>query len=52
MGSVLACDVFPPMAALATRIVAASPYSSSIRVLNKRSDELTVEELNTGAAMP
>lgn len=41
---VLACDVFPPMAALANRLVSASPYADSIRVVNLRSDELTVAE--------
>lgn len=38
------------MAALATRLVAASPYAGSIRVLNMRSDELTVADPGSGAA--
>ena len=50
--SVLACDVFPPMAALAKRLVAASPYAASVRVVNLRSDELLVAEPGAPQACP
>lgn len=42
--SVLACEVFPPMAALATRLIAINKLDPWVRVVLKRSDELTVAE--------
>ena len=49
--SVVACDVFPPMAALAERLTAASPYGRNIRVVNMRSDELMVADSDAGAPL-
>ncbi|GAX73790.1 hypothetical protein CEUSTIGMA_g1241.t1 [Chlamydomonas eustigma] len=42
ISKVLACEVFPPMARLATRVVSQNGLSSKVRVLLKRSDELKI----------
>ncbi len=41
-GGVVACEVFPPMVQAARQAIAANGYSEGIKVVGKRSDELTV----------
>jgi hypothetical protein len=41
---VVACEVFPPMARLARRIVSQNGLSSKVRVVLKRSDELKIAQ--------
>jgi hypothetical protein len=40
--TVIACEVFPPMAALAERLIEHNGLASQIRVVGRRSDELVV----------
>lgn len=49
-GQVVACEVFPPMASLAQRVVDANGFLQRIEVISKRSDELKVAP--SGQAAP
>eukprot|EP00873_Tetraselmis_striata_P006462 jgi/Tetstr1/426726/TSEL_001663.t1 len=53
-GSVTACEVFPPMASLAKRVVAANGLSDAVSVLPHRSNDLGVagEAAREGGAAP
>lgn len=48
MLQVYACELFPPMAAFAERLVCANSLESKIKVINKRSDELSPHEYVSG----
>ncbi|EFJ48213.1 hypothetical protein VOLCADRAFT_104892 [Volvox carteri f. nagariensis] len=47
---VIACEVFPPMQNLARRVIARNGLAEVIRVVNKRSDEIVVQQPGEAAA--
>ncbi|GLI64496.1 hypothetical protein VaNZ11_007699, partial [Volvox africanus] len=47
---VIACEVFPPMQNLSRRVIAGNGLTSTIRVLNKRSDEIVVQQPGKSAS--
>ncbi|KAK9812700.1 hypothetical protein WJX72_002285 [[Myrmecia] bisecta] len=51
-GLVTACEVYPPMAALARQLVARNGFADGISVIQKRSDELTVSEPGRQGDLP
>ncbi|GLC46837.1 Protein arginine N-methyltransferase 7 [Pleodorina starrii] len=47
---VIACEVFPPMQNLARHVIASNGLNDVIRVVNKRSDEIVVQQPGDAAA--